>query len=433
MKRSHIVARPLICLTSAVLFAGGCGTGRADEPAAVRSTEVAGAAGAAQSNLLYGRVTGVDGTVYEGRLRFGTDEEALWGNYFNGFKAENPWAALVPRDRAPREHMEIFAIELPVSRRSALGRPFMARFGDITRIEARGRDLRVTLKSGTVVQLDRYAADDFADGIRVWDGARGVVDLGERQVRSIEFLPEPGGGAAPAPLFGTVHTRQGTFTGLIQWDRVASLTSDQLYPYTSADDVDLRFDAIRSIRRQSDEAALVTLLNGREVSVSTLRGDRNGDRGMYVDDPRYGRVLVSWQAFERVDFAPAGAGRAYGDFPPGAPLTGTVTTRSGQRLAGRLVYDLDESETTETLDAPSRGVDYTVPFGQIASITPGARGSRVVLRGGEQLQLEPAGDLGATNAGILVFVQGRASPVYVAWADVAQIQLDAPVAASGGM
>jgi len=37
----------------------------------------------------------------------------------------------------------------------------------------------------------------------------------------------------------------------------------------------------------------------------------------------------------------------------GRPLTGKVITRSGRRLAGRLVYDLDESETTETLDAPS--------------------------------------------------------------------------------
>jgi hypothetical protein len=41
---------------------------------------------------------------------------------------------------------------------------------------------------------------------------------------------------------------------------------------------------------------------------------------------------------------------------------------AGRRLAGRLVYDLDESEVTETLDAPSQGVNYTIPFGLIASI-----------------------------------------------------------------
>ena len=43
--------------------------------------------------LLYGRITTDDGAIYEGRLRSGGDEEALWGNYFKGFKDENPWVA----------------------------------------------------------------------------------------------------------------------------------------------------------------------------------------------------------------------------------------------------------------------------------------------------------------------------------------------------
>jgi hypothetical protein len=102
----------------------------------------------------------------------------------------------------------------------------------------------------------------------------------------------------------------------------------------------------------------VTLLDGREIVLSGT-AKVGGNRGVYVDDPRYGRVLVSWDAFERVDFSPGGSGPAYGDFPPGRPLTGSVTTRAGRRLAGRLVYDLDESETTETLDAPSRA--WTTP------------------------------------------------------------------------
>src|SRR6185369_6180597 len=145
--------------------------------------------------------------------------------------------------------------------------------------------------------------------------------------------------------------------------------------------------------------------------------------GIYVDDRRYGRVLISWDAFERLDFSPGGSGPAYGDFPPGQPLTGSVTTRDGHRLAGRLVYDLDESETTETLDAPSQGVTYTIPFGLIASIVPPVgdrrRGGRatVTLHDGEELSLERSGDLGELNAGALVFVEGRPRPEYVPWAD----------------
>ena len=103
-------------------------------------------------------------------------------------------------------------------------------------------------------------------------------------------------------------------------------------------------------------------------------------------------------------------------------------------LTGRLVYDLDESETTETLDAPSRGVNYTILFGLIASIVPpgreerGAQRTSVTLHDGEDLQLERAGDLGERNAGMLIFVEGRRRPEYVSWIDVEQVDFDRPQA-----
>lgn len=389
--------------------------------------------------LLYGRITTDDGAIYEGRLRWGGDEEALWGNYFNGFKGDNPWVAY-----APPEHRSIGAFGIEIAgweSRRVVGRPFMVRFGDIAYIEPRGRDIRVVLRSDTEVVLDRFAADDVADGLRVWDLTRGVVDLGEWRIRIIELLPSPTSGAGspamttrslPYPLHGTVRTRQGEFTGLIQWDRQECLGSDELRGRTADEELRLRFDTIRAIARRSRDSSLVTLLDGREIVLSGPREVSSGNRGIYVDDRRYGRVLISWEAFERVDFSPGGTGPAYEDFPLGRPLTGSVITRSGRRLAGRLVYDLDESETTETLDAPSQGVDYTIPFGLIASIVlpdreeRGARRAEVTLQGGEELQLELAGDLGAGNAGTLIFFDGGQEPAYLPWAEVAQIDFDRP-------
>ena len=411
---------------------------RGADPAAADPRVTTHSALEPHEGLLHGRVTTVDGAAYTGRLRFGQaharDEEALWGNYFNGYKEENPWVAHAPLERLPKERpsMEIFGIEIAVGIRHDPGRPFMARFGDIARIDARGRDLRVTLRSGTVFELDRYAADDFADGVRVWDDRHGVVDLHERRIRTIEFLPTARSGAGPSPLYGTVRTRQGDFTGLVQWDREACVGPDELNGRTAAGEVSLRFDAIRSITRGTGESALVKLLDGREIVLSHTRRDERGNRGMYVDDPRYGRVLVSWDVFEHIDFSPGGTGPAYADFPPGSSLTGSVTTRSGHRLAGRLVYDLDESETTETLDAPSQGVDYTIPFGLIASIEPlglepgGTGGARVSLHGGDELLLERAGDLGASNAGMLIFSAGLERPEYVPWTDVERVHFDRP-------
>src|SRR5512139_4076701 len=54
--------------------------------------------------FLYGRITAADGAVYEGRLRWGErgEQEAFWGDYFNGAKDENPWVAHVPPERLPK-------------------------------------------------------------------------------------------------------------------------------------------------------------------------------------------------------------------------------------------------------------------------------------------------------------------------------------------
>ena len=389
------------------------------------------------ADVLYGRVTTIDGATYEGRLRWGRDQEAAWSDYYNGTKDENRWAVHAPAAERPtdRHRLEIFGVRFGGSEGSnKFDRQFMARFGDIARIEAHLAEVQVTLKSGTTFQLDRYEAGDIDDGVRVWDGKRGVVDLDARRIRTIEFLPTAASVTAVDRLHGTVRARHGAFTGFIQWNRQDGERADELEGRSADGRVSLRYDALRSIARQSRDSALVTLLDGRELVLSGTGDVGDGNLGVYVDDPRYGRVLVSWDAFDRIDFSAAGRGAAYGDFQPGRALAGSVTTRDGRRLAGRLVYDFDESETTETLDAPLLGVDYTIPFSLIASIAPagregsGARRATVRLRGGEQLELEPGGDLGEGNAGMLVFAEGRKEPDYIPWADVAQVEFDGPAA-----
>lgn len=407
-------------------------------PTAAKSPAVtapAALAEGAHESFLYGRITAVDGITYEGRLRWGGDEEAFWGNYFNGVRNENSWVTHVPRERLPKElrPIEIFGWRIATREHAIdLGRPFMMRFGDIARIEAGVRDVRATLKSGTTYTLDRFSASDFDDGVRVWDDKRGVVDLDSLQIRVIEFLPNSRTGGDPNRLHGTVHTRQGKFTGFLQWGREECVGADELDLHTAEDDLRLRFDAIRSIARRSRDSSVVTLLDGREIVLPGSREVGKGSRGVYVDDPRYGRVLISWGAFESLDFSHAGNGPSYGDFPPGGPLTGAIITRDGRRFAGKLVYDLDESEITDTLDAPSQGVNYAIPFGLIASIMlplpeqGSAQRARVTLHRGEELQLECTGDLGGENAGILIFVDGRQQPEYVVWADVKQVVLNRP-------
>jgi hypothetical protein len=186
----------------------------------------------------------------------------------------------------------------------------MARFGDLARIEGHARTVTVTLKSGAVFVLDRLEASDFDDGLRVWDTERGVVDLGPRSLRSVELRPTPGPGTDPQRLHGTVRTAQGDFAGFLEWNGTQCLGSDRLGGEGAEGPVSLRFDAIRSLARRSLDGTQVTLLDGRQVALSGRPEVGRGHRGIHVDDPRHGRVLVSWEAFVRVDLYPGGGGPA---------------------------------------------------------------------------------------------------------------------------
>ena len=109
----------------------------ATSAAMIPSTQAVAPATHNHSSFIYGHVT-VDGAAYEGRLRWGGDQEASWGDYFNGAKSGNPWAAHAPLEPG-EEHgrIEIFGFEIGGPDHSNLERLFMARFGDIARIEAR--------------------------------------------------------------------------------------------------------------------------------------------------------------------------------------------------------------------------------------------------------------------------------------------------------
>jgi hypothetical protein len=311
----------------------------------------------------------------------------------------------------------------------------MAHFGEMARIDSQGSVVRATLKSGTVVELNRYNASDFDDGLRVWDAKNGVVNLDSLRISSVEFLPTPPLADLPVRLFGTVHSRRGDFTGFIGWDRDDCVGSDELNGVSEAGgSVGLRYDTLRSIKRFSSGGATATRLDGSGMDLSGTNEVNENNQGIYVDDPRYGKVRIDWDVFERVEFSPAGSGPAYGDFPPGSPLTGRVTTRAGSTFAGRIAWDLDENETTDTLDAGNEGLYYTLPFGLIASITPMSDGesepdsARVMLRSGEELKLAGTSDVSEGNAGVLVVVEGREQPEYVPWKEIERVEFDRPAA-----
>lgn len=387
-----------------------------------------GATAAAQaapdtSGFLYGTVTTRDGSEHEGRLRWG-EEEAFWGDLFHGRKAELPWQDEVPEDQRRRPStLTLFGFEIDLDDDGSSGRQLAARFGDVREIEVVGRSGAVlVMKSGRRVEIDG-GSNDLGGQIHVWDGKREPTKLRWRDIERIRFRAAPAGLQVDVRrLYGVVHTDEGEFRGYIQWDQDECLSTDELDGDTRDGRMSIPMGDVRSIERSGRRASRVTLRDGREHTLDGTNDVNSGNRGIYVEDERYGRVLVSWSTFDRADFAdPPGSGPAYGDFKAGKQLRGTVTTRAGRKLTGRLVYDLDEEETWETLDGERRGIEYTIPLGMVASVTPREGGvSRVELRNGEVLELEGSADTGENHAGVLVLADGK-KPVYVAWEDVRRI------------
>ncbi len=386
-------------------------------------------AAAGDEGFLYGRLTTRDGTTYEGRLRW-DDEEAFWGDFFNSSKEDNPWVDEAPRfgQRRPRHEIEVFGIPIGSFSHDLENRQFVSRFGDIAKIEPHtGDEVTVTLKDGTVFELEG-GSNDVEDEVRVWDKSLGEVSVDWRRIRSIVFMPAPARVQGSEPrLYGKVKTRDGVFTGFVQWDQEECVGSDELDGETrDDDDVSLSMATIRAIEKRSHGSSTVTLHDGRTLVLSGTNDVDDDNRGIYVDDPRYGRVLIEWRAFERVDFSAGGSGPGYGAYRSGGKLTGMVTTDDGRKLVGRLVYDLDESQTTEMLDGHRRDVQYSIPFALIASVQPQSEAARVTLRSGEELLLEDTTDVSDDNAGMLVFEPKRPKPTYVRWDEVARVDFILP-------
>lgn len=410
--------RPAILL---ILTAALCLTSTLPGPASAQAAP-------ATDGFLYGTVLTRSGNEYEGRLRWGS-EESFWGDHFNGSKADLPWQDEIPKEhRGRRNTIEIFGLEIGWRDEDDSGRQLIARFGDIDRIEVTGRnDAVLVMKSGRRVDVDGGSNDlGRSTDITVWDPSLGAVEIEWGNIERIQLAAAPADLEVDAHrLYGTVQTEAGDFRGWIQWDQDECLSTDVLDGESSDGDLDIPMGNLRSIERRSRRSSRVVLQDGRDFVLDGSNDVNSENRGIFVEDERFGRVLVSWDVFERVDFSePPGSGPSYGSLDGGGPLQGTVTTRDDREHSGRLVYDVDEEETWELLNGDQDGVEYYIPLALVASITPtGSDESRVELTTGETLELESSADIGEGNAGVVVLTDGR-RPTYVSWDEVERVDFD---------
>lgn len=384
---------------------------------------VAGATG--NEGFLYGTVETDNGNTYRGFLRWGT-EEAFWDDHFNSTKDELEYADRLDREERQRHEINIFGVTIGWHSSSGSGRSLIVRYGDLREIEPAGGDrARVTLKNGTVLHLDG-GSNDLGATITVQDESLGEVKLKWRNIDRIAFSAAPADVEPPAArLYGTLKTFDQTYTGFIQWDLQECLSTDELDGDTDDGEVSIEMGKIAAIEKRSRRNAYVELWDGRRLLLGGTNDVNSSNDGIFIEDERFGRVEVGWGDFERLEFERIeSSGRGYDDYAPARTLRGTVIDTSGRRHVGKIVFDLDESETWEVLDGDLGDVDYHIPFEMIAAIEPrSSDSSYVVLRNGVEIELEDSQDVSDRNDGVVIVpIEGRET--YVAWRKVERIELD---------
>jgi hypothetical protein len=400
-------------------------------PYLTRTAEAAGTDD--NQGFLYGRITTDSGGEYVGFLRWG-DEESFWDDLFHSTKEELPYWEYVDEDERPQSD-DVGLEDIPVLRWFvkikkdgwSASRIFICRFGDIRDIRPRADDAAdVRLKNGETYKVSGYS-NDVGGKIHISDRDTGEMDLHWGRIASIEFLPAPAGeDPGVSRLYGAVETDMGSFEGYIQWDKQECLDTDRLDGDSRDGDVSVKMGDIRSIKRSGRSSSIVTLKDGREMRLRGSNDVNHENRGIMIEDSRYGRVTVGWGAFDRITFAdPPGSGRGYADYPPLGRLSGAVTVRDGQTHRGRIVFDIDESEGWEMLNGSHREVEFDLLFASISVIEPrGPDSSLIFMRNGQELTLEDSQDVSDRNDGVLVLADQAEDNVYIPWGDVASIHFD---------
>jgi hypothetical protein len=307
-------------------------------------------------------------------------------------------------------------------------RVFVARFGDIDRIVVVGsEDAEVTMKSGTTYTVSGYS-NDVGGTVHIRDASLGDIDLDWRRIDTIEFMETP---RKVEPegyrLHGTVVADGAEYTGWIQWDSEECLSTDELDGESEDGKLAIEMANIRTIERRSRSSSWVTLKDDRRLSLEGTNDVNSSIRGIMVEDDRYGRLKVSWDAFEIVTFdEEAGSGRGYDEYGKGRHLRGKVTDVDGNEHEGLLVYDVDESETWEMLNGDLFDIEFDIPFGRVKEIRPRSRSSStVVLDNGETLRLEGGQDVSHQNDGVLVLDgEDDEDPSLIPWDNIEKVEFE---------
>lgn len=387
------------------------------------------------SLYIYGTITTTDNESYTGQIRWGK-EEAFWFDHFNATKPDNDNLKYLSREELDELNAKDNQRRTKwYNRHSWSGwnnwyndntHVFECHFGDLQTIQPmRGDRLRVTMRNGDIVRLEG-GSNDVGATVRIYDKEMGTIKLDWDNIEIVEFSAAPADlvSAFGEPLYGSVETTSGTFTGYLQWDHDERLSLDELNGEASSGDLDIPFKNIRSIE-SNYRGSTVELNSGRILKMRGSNDVDDDNRGIIVNMADMGRVDIPWEEFEKITFqaVPHQSELTYASYADQHLIRGSVTSIRGDKLTGRMIYDLDENYELEMLNGINKGIEYFIPFRFIEKIEPKNREeSLVILKNGEKILFSDKVDINEENDGVLVFTSDDEYE-YVPWKEVDEIKI----------
>ncbi len=375
---------------------------------------------AAESGRIYGTLRTIDGETFEGWIRWDKNE-AYWDDILDATKQKKS-KKYEKRSRNKRAS-SFFVWGSGVVRQSEL------KFGHIsTIIPISGSEAIVILKSGEEYEMSGSDVGSSVRDIIVDDMNEGEIYFDWDDVDEINFSKEPRAPESNAErLYGRLTTRRGDeFIGWIEWDVDEVMSTDILDGDEGRrKNRKIAFGKIASIERRSGSSCVVTLTSGSEMKLSGTNDVNSSNNGIRVKDPTIGRVQISWDDFDKVEFMPVPKDKLprYESFDGGRRIEGTVYTEDGEKFTGKIIWDNDEEYTWEHLNGDYHDLKVVIEFADIRLIDKESRsGAVVTTRSGRNIPLKGSNDINSDNYGIIVQLDDGGD-VEIDWYDFDRLEL----------
>ena len=324
-----------------------------------------GSAQGSRTIRIYGEVTTVMNRKIRGYITWG--KNLYWTDIFSAGKIGNPYM----------RYRNIMGDNVRFSdgrRDTPPNHEFSCRFGNIRSIRVIG-DKRIELgvKGGNVIEIERGRSLAIGSWIAVEPRNGKTENVVWEHICEIVFSATPDTINEPKdrPIVGIVETPYGMYKGLVQWDLDENSQESLLDGRTETTWVSVAFKNIESIKSLGN-SSLVTLHSGRELCMWGENDVNATNRGIAINMPSIGQVIVGWHDFKSFRTIPLDQLNlpVYDDFGAPERLFGRVETRDGRSLEGILVYDLDEAMDFELLDGQNGNISYRIPFKYVREIEP---------------------------------------------------------------